>query len=97
MPNKLRFFVEFLRKPNRVGAVAPSSRSLAELIVDTAGVESADAIVEFGAGGGIFTETIEKARPAGSLFFAIEICLLSVISSTYCPRGCLSADFTKML
>lgn len=73
MAGRLRFFVEFLRSPQRVGAVTPSSRALAKLMVDAADVKSAGVIVEFGAGTGVFTEVIEQTRCDGSVFFAIEI------------------------
>jgi len=69
----LRFLREFARTPHRVGAVAPSSRALAELIVDAAKVSEASVIIEFGAGTGVFTEVIESRRRPDSLFFAIEI------------------------
>ena len=69
---RLRLLGEFVRKPMSVGAVAPSSRRLAELIIDVAGLDQASTIVESGPGTGAFTEVIlRKKRPEAS-FFAIE-------------------------
>jgi phosphatidylethanolamine/phosphatidyl-N-methylethanolamine N-methyltransferase len=55
-----------------VGAVAPSSARLAELITDVAEVNRASVVVEFGPGTGAFTEAILRKLPAEASFFAIE-------------------------
>jgi len=69
---KLHVLHEFVRKPMSVGAVAPSSWRLAELITDVAELDRASTVVEFGPGTGAFTEVIlRKIRP-GTTFFAIE-------------------------
>jgi phosphatidylethanolamine/phosphatidyl-N-methylethanolamine N-methyltransferase len=49
----LSFFKQWLKAPATVGAVAPSSRCLADAMAD--GVESFEAIVEVGAGTGVGT------------------------------------------
>ena len=72
MKTKIAFLREFLRNPGSVGAVAPSSPSLAREMVRQAGVREASAIVEFGPGTGSFTrEIVAQARPSAS-FLAIE-------------------------
>ncbi len=72
MKTKIAFLREFLRNPGSVGAVAPSSPSLAREMVRQAGVREASAIVEFGPGTGAFTrEIVAQARPSAS-FLAIE-------------------------
>jgi len=69
-----RFHVlgEFVRKPTSVGAVAPSSWRLAELITDAAGLEQASVVLEFGPGTGAFTEVILRKINPGATFIAIE-------------------------
>jgi len=69
-----RFHVlgEFVRKPTSVGAVAPSSWRLAELITDAAGLERASVVLEFGPGTGAFTEVILRKLNPDAAFFAIE-------------------------
>lgn len=72
MKTKIAFLREFLRNPGSVGAVAPSSPSLAREMVRQAGVPEASAIVEFGPGTGAFTrEIVAQARPSAP-FLAIE-------------------------
>ncbi len=59
--------------PRTTGAIAPSSRALAEVITEAAAVRDASAIIEFGPGTGVFTEAIcRKIRPE-TRFFALEI------------------------
>lgn len=69
-----RFHVlgEFVRKPTSVGAVAPSSWRLAELITDAAGLDRASVVLEFGPGTGAFTEVIVRKLNPDTTFFAIE-------------------------
>jgi len=69
---RLHVLGEFVRKPMSVGAVAPSSRRLAELITDAAEVGRASTVVEFGPGTGVFTEVILRKIQPRTTFFAIE-------------------------
>jgi phospholipid N-methyltransferase len=69
---KFHLLSEFLRKPTSVGAVAPSSLRLAELITDAAGLDRASVVVEFGPGTGAFTEVILRKIQPATAFFAIE-------------------------
>ncbi len=68
----MRFLQEALRAPHITGAIAPSSRQLAEVIVDTARVSAAERIVELGPGTGVFTRRILDVKPPGSRFLALE-------------------------
>jgi len=70
--DKLHVLDEFVRKPMSVGAVAPSSWRLAELITDVAELGRAATVVEFGPGTGAFTEVILRKLQPGASFFAIE-------------------------
>jgi phosphatidylethanolamine/phosphatidyl-N-methylethanolamine N-methyltransferase len=90
---KLQFLGEFVRKPMAVGAVAESSRRLAELITDEADLRHGSVVVEFGPGTGAFTEVIlNKIRP-GTTFFAIEA-KDSFVAATRqrCPRATVFHD-----
>jgi len=66
------FVREYLRAPRTIGAVAPSSRGLAELIVDLAGVAQADVIVEYGPGTGAFTQRILEVKRPEAKLVAVE-------------------------
>lgn len=72
MKDARSFFGEFLKKPARIGALVPSSRSLAEQMISGIDFDQARVIVEYGAGTGPFTEIILERKPAGSHFLSIE-------------------------
>lgn len=55
------------------GAVAPSSEFLAQTIVADIGLETADAVLEYGPGTGVFTSFILRALKPGAKFAAIEL------------------------
>jgi len=69
----LRFFKQFLAHPSELGALVPSSRDLAEMVVLTAGVPGASVVVEFGPGRGAITEVILHHLPDRAKFIAVEI------------------------
>jgi phosphatidylethanolamine/phosphatidyl-N-methylethanolamine N-methyltransferase len=77
---------EFVRRPASVGAVAESSRRLAELITDAAGLAGASVVVEFGPGTGAFTEVILRKVDPGTTFLAIETNeSLAAVTRRRCP------------
>lgn len=67
-----RFVSTFLRHPGQVGAFAPSSRRLAEVMTDWFQWDQAQAVVEYGPGTGVFTEVVAERLSADATFFAIE-------------------------
>ena len=68
MSKKPKFINEFLKKKNKVGAVAPSSRFLRKKMLKHIDFEKATVIVELGSGTGAFTfEILEKLAPDGKL------------------------------
>lgn len=72
--HSVRGFVrEFLASPRTVGAVAPSSRALARLMLRDLDLASARAVIEAGPGTGAFTAEILPRLGAGARFLAIEI------------------------
>jgi phosphatidylethanolamine/phosphatidyl-N-methylethanolamine N-methyltransferase len=64
-PSKLFFLKQYFRKPSNTGAVAPSSKKLAQLMVKHLDLEAHDVVVELGPGTGVFTsELLEQGvRP----------------------------------
>jgi phospholipid N-methyltransferase len=68
-----QFVKEYLADPKAVGGFAPSGRDLAELVTEAAGIRTADSVVEFGPGTGVFTEVILRKLRKGAKFGAIEI------------------------
>ena len=65
------FLREFVKDPVQLGAVAPSGRVLARLMVESADLKPGQVVVELGAGTGPMTEAILQARPDGP-FVALE-------------------------
>ncbi len=69
----LTFMKEVFRTNKTTGALAPSSRRLAEAVTDMAGVRDANVIVEFGPGTGVFTEAIVAKKKPDAHFIAMEV------------------------
>lgn len=72
LSNSFAFLKSFLRKPTAVGAIAPSSRHLAAMMVDWFDWPDARGVVEYGPGTGVFTEQIVRHLHPDAKFFAIE-------------------------
>lgn len=70
---KTRFLSEFVKTPGVVGAVAPSSASLARKMVEWIDWPEARTVIEYGPGTGVFTERIRRRLHPGGRFLAIEI------------------------
>lgn len=71
--DQVRFLSGFVRDPGAVGAVAPSSLTLARAMVDRMGLDAARVVVELGPGTGAFTATLlERVRPDARVI-AVEI------------------------
>ena len=86
MSNTLTFLKNFLRHPTQVGAIAPSSPALVQIMVDWFDWQNARSVVEFGPGTGVFTQAIQKKLHADAKFFAIERSgELAQTTRTLCP------------
>ncbi len=69
----LAFFQGFLREPQKVGSVIPSSRFLERRLVTISAVRHARMVVELGPGTGGTTHALLRALPAEARLLAIEI------------------------
>lgn len=67
-----RFFLEFIKRPKSIGAIWPSSNSLARRILADIEFSNVRVIVEFGSGTGVFTQEIVKRTKQGTVFLAFE-------------------------
>ena len=67
-----KFLIEYLKSPRTIGAVAPSSRKLAEKMADNIDYEKAKCIVEYGPGTGVFTERLMRKIKKHTLLMLIE-------------------------
>ena len=71
--NRVQFLKQFVRYPGITCAIAESSEELAELITDSAELQQASVVVEFGPGTGVFTEKILEKISGDAKTFALEI------------------------
>lgn len=71
--NRVVFLREFLRHPQQVGSIIPSSRFLERRVVEMAGVSAAHTIVELGAGTGGITRAILRSMRANATLMAVEV------------------------
>ncbi|MCF7669308.1 MAG: methyltransferase type 12 [Verrucomicrobia bacterium] len=67
------FFKEFLKHPLKVGSFIPSSRFLERRILSEAKVDSANTIIELGAGTGGTTRAILRTMPQNARLLCVEI------------------------
>ena len=73
-------FMEFLKHPRRIGAVAPSGKHLAVEMMTPIDFTSANVIVEYGPGTGSFTKELVARRKPGTALILIEQ------NKTFCDR-----------
>lgn len=66
------FLMQYIKTPRRIGAVAPSSKWLAEGMVRDIDFENAGCIVEYGPGTGVFTDKLLEKRKPGTTLFLLE-------------------------
>jgi phosphatidylethanolamine/phosphatidyl-N-methylethanolamine N-methyltransferase len=67
------FLLEYLKRPRSIGAVAPSSRFLAEKMLAPVDFSNARTIIELGAGTGVFTTRILDRMRDDATLHAFEI------------------------
>jgi phospholipid N-methyltransferase len=70
--NSFSFIVQYILKPRTVGAVLPSSKYLADKMIQGIDFDNALCIVEYGPGTGVFTEKILKNRKPDTVVFLFE-------------------------
>ena len=68
----IQFLRQFVRRPGSIGAISPSSRALAELLVEAAAIRNASFVIEFGPGTGAITEAIADELSYSAELLAIE-------------------------
>lgn len=67
-----RFLREYIKNPNTIGAIAPSSRHLAANMAAAIDFKKARCIVEYGAGTGVFTREIAARKMTDTVYIVIE-------------------------
>ncbi|MDN5280209.1 MAG: phosphatidylethanolamine/phosphatidyl-N-methylethanolamine N-methyltransferase [Clostridiales bacterium] len=68
------FVGQFCREPRTIGAIAPSSKKLADKMIQPIDFEKARVIVEYGPGSGVFTRHVLNQIDRGkTIFFGLEL------------------------
>ncbi|GEL17850.1 class I SAM-dependent methyltransferase [Pseudonocardia asaccharolytica] len=67
------FLAAVLRRPARIGAVAPSSPELGALLASIVPCHGTPVVVELGAGTGAISDMIAARLPAGARHLAVEV------------------------
>jgi len=68
----LYFLKQYITKPRTVGAVLPSSKYLADKMTQNINFEDAKCIVEYGAGTGVFTDSLIAKRHPDTILIIFE-------------------------
>lgn len=69
---RISFFIQYLLNPRTVGAIAPSSKYLANMMINQFDLKNANVIVEYGPGTGAFTNEIIKKKGEQTILFLVE-------------------------
>jgi phosphatidylethanolamine/phosphatidyl-N-methylethanolamine N-methyltransferase len=69
----LLFLAAFVRQPGQIGALFPSSRSLATAMIQPLDLRHAETVVELGPGTGAFTRLLVDQLPQSALCLALEV------------------------
>lgn len=68
----ISFFKEYIKNPFKVGAIAPSTKSLAKEMVKDIDFSNTNYIVEYGAGTGVFTKEIVERSTTKTKILVFE-------------------------
>ncbi|MFW2500920.1 class I SAM-dependent methyltransferase [Clostridium diolis] len=68
----IKFLMEYFKSPRTVGAVAPSSKKLAEKMAHDIDFDHAKCIVEYGPGTGVFTDRLMKKIKDHTMLMLVE-------------------------
>lgn len=68
----LSFLKQYITKPRTVGAILPSSKYLANRMIENINFNSARCIVEYGPGTGVFSEKMIKKRMKETIMLLFE-------------------------
>lgn len=86
--NRWAFFTGFLRTPQKVGSLVPSSRFLERRILNAAGLRQAKLVLELGPGTGGTTRAILSHLPADARLLTIDVTpeFISLLDTIADPR-----------
>ncbi len=87
------FIKQVVQRPQTTGAIAPSSRAVADEVTRLVDFTSASTIVELGPGTGVFTEQLMQCMQPDTTFFALEINpIFAEATRNRCPQARVYTD-----
>ena len=69
---EISFILQYIKKPRTVGAILPSSRYLANKMIENIDFKQAKCIIEYGPGTGVFTEKLLQNRDKSTIIMLFE-------------------------
>jgi phospholipid N-methyltransferase len=69
---EISFILQYIKKPRTIGAILPSSKYLANKMIEGVDFEQAECIVEYGPGTGVFTEKLLQNRNENTIIMLLE-------------------------
>ncbi|BCZ46203.1 SAM-dependent methyltransferase [Clostridium gelidum] len=69
---EISFILQYIKKPRTVGAILPSSRYLANKMMENIDFKQAKCIIEYGPGTGVFTEKLLQNRDKSTIIMLFE-------------------------
>jgi phospholipid N-methyltransferase len=92
------FFAAALRNPGKVGAVAPTSEAMAELLSRIVPRSGAPVVVELGPGTGAVTGAIDDRLPPGARHVAVELdpAMAAFLQRTHPGLEVIEGDAVKL-
>ncbi len=69
---ELSFILQYIKKPRTIGAILPSSKYLANKMIEGVDFGQAECIVEYGPGTGVFTEKLLENRNENTIIMLLE-------------------------
>lgn len=67
-----KFIKEFIKSPKYIGAISPSSKFLANKMIENIEFEKCNCIIEYGAGTGVFTKEVILRKEESTIFLVFE-------------------------
>jgi phospholipid N-methyltransferase len=94
---KYLFLKKFLHAPGQIGSITPSSKFLAQKMIDSVAWDEVRNIAELGSGTGAITKFIQESKheDAQVLLFEKDPCLRAELANQF-PESCVYSDASQL-
>ena len=96
--SKFFFLKQYLQKPFGVGAITPSSKKLAQLMVSNLDLQSSDTVVELGPGTGVFTRELlaQGVKPENLVLIEFNLDFANYLRSEFPKVRVVEGDAAEL-